>query len=192
MKIIKTQLTFDETLRFVDRVVDNVFIQDETGKDVDYSPASLYPLIQATFATYYTDMEFTEDFNKNYEEYMAIDINSTWSRGGTTGEQQFRSILDAINQSIDFRKQKLLDAQSKQGEMYTALTTLLSTLNTKASEIDVKNIDKYLKKLNVKEIIKEYQKSNIGNNTRDKAIQDLVKENKQLKNKESARNVVSD
>jgi hypothetical protein len=63
----------------------------------------------------------------------------------------------------------------------------------------MKKIDKIIKKLNVNEVVKAYQKSGIGNDVRDKAIQDQSQTLKEkdkiitdLKNQISARNVLAD
>lgn len=192
MNIIKTQLTFAESMKFVNGIIDGVFIQDEEGKDIDYSPATLLPLIQSTFVEMYTDYVFEEDFNANFAVYMAVDIDNLIVMNAVN-KTQYSAMLEAINEGVQFRKQKLIHNQkSSIDEMFDSLTTLLSTLNTKASELDTKKLEKIIKKLNPQELVKAYEKSNIGNSLRDKTIQDLAKKNKELKNKESARNVVVD
>lgn len=189
MNIIKNQLTFAESMQFVDGIIDSCFVKsEETGEDIDYSPASLQPLIQSSFVEFYTDYEFVDDFDKNFAEYMQVDIDNVVKNKGIN-KTQLDGMLKAIIDGIEFRKQKLLDSQSKQSEMYSAITNLISTLNSKAEQIDVKKLDKYFKKLNPNELLRAYQKSGIGNDLRDKTIQDLANENKELRNEVSARNV---
>lgn len=189
MNIIKKTLTFKESIQFIDGVIDSVFTQDEEGNDIDYSPSALLPLLQSTFLEMYTDFEFSEDFDKNFEFYSEIDVDYYTNTQSVNGIQ-LKGILKAIDEGIDFRKQKLINSQSKPvDEAFDMLATLLSTLNSKAQELDVKKLDKILKKLNPSEVMKAYQKSGIGEGVRDKAIQELSKENKDLKNDISARNV---
>lgn len=189
MNIIKTQLTFAESMQFVNGVIDSVFVKDSDGNDIDYSPASLQPLIQSTFAELYTNMEFVEDFETNFAEYMTIDIEK-YVEEGKVNADQYIGMIKAIEDGISFRKQQMLNnKKSASDEMFNEITTLLSTLNDKASQLDPKKLNKYLKKLNPNEIVKAYQKSNIPDGVRDKAIQELAKENKVLRNKDTARNV---
>jgi hypothetical protein len=75
--------------------------------------------------------------------------------------------------------------------MFVAVNTLLSTLNDKAKDLDTKKLEKIFKKLNPEAILKAYQKSGIGEDIRDKAIQEQVQEIKDLKNQISARNVIA-
>lgn len=189
MNIIKNQLTFKETIAFVDGVVNCVFDQDDEGNDIGYSPVDLQPLIQSTFAKSYTDIEFGDNFEENFEKYMGINIDSEINGCSNFNKSQYAGILKAIDEGISYRKQRLLDSQSAQSQMYSAITGLINTLNSKASELNMKSLEKQLSKLNVKELMKEYSKSNIGKDLRDKAIQDLGKENKDLRNEISARNV---
>lgn len=125
MNIIKNQLSFRETIQFVESVVSSVFTQDSEGIDIDYSPSSLHPLIQATFAEFYTDMKFLPtvdeegneiegNFDKNFKEYMAIDIDTIdWDINGNLFNRiQYIEMLNAIDETIDFRKQKMLQNDS--------------------------------------------------------------------------------
>lgn len=193
MNIIKNQLTFAETVKFVDGIVNCVFDQDDEGNDIKYIPSKLQPLIQSTFAIFYTNIEFGDNFEENFEKYMSLniddEINSYNNSYDNFNRAQYNGILKSIDEGISYRKQRLLDSQSAQSQMYSAITGLINTLSSKASELNMKALEKQLSKLNVKELMKEYSKSNIGKDLRDKSIQELSKENKDLKNEISARNV---
>lgn len=98
-----------------------------------------------------------------------------------------------IDDKIEFKKQEMLhNKKSSMDEAFESLNTLLLSLNEKAKELDVKKLEKIIKKLNPKELVKAYEESNIGNNMRDKTIQEQAKEIKELKKQNGARNVVSD
>jgi hypothetical protein len=176
MNIIKNQLTFAETIQFVNSVVDSVFSQDENGNDIDYSPASLYPLIQATFAEYYTDLVFLpttdEDgneiegnFDKNFAEYIVIDIYSLEG----FDHDQFNAIKRAINETIDFRKQKMLQ---KDNEVSKLVADLLKE-QIEATKLQKKAINDMIK------MNSQYQKKDI-----DKILKVVGQLNKNMKNPE--------
>jgi len=194
MNIIKDQLTFAESINFVDSIVDSCFEKDELGNDVGYSPSSLQPLIQSTFVEYYTDYEFVEDFDTNFAVYMSVKINESLSatNGKFINMTQLNGMFKAINDGIEFRKQQMLNnKKSAMDEAFESLSTLLSTLNTKAEKLDPKKLNKIINNLTPESILKAYQKSNIGDDVRNNAIETLVKENKELKNQISARNVLA-
>ena len=203
IRLKKSELTFKEAYEFVNNVVDACFITKD-GIDVDYTPLNKIPSIQANFCELYTDIEFlqTEDeegkeiegsFEKNFSTYMNVEINANGlvtSDGSLLNYFQFKGLLEAIDEQIEFRKQKLIHNQkSSMDEMFEKATELLEVLNVKAQELDTKKLEKIFKKLNPNEVVKAYQKSNIGDGIRDKAIEDLKKENIELKNQISARNV---
>jgi len=102
----------------------------------------------------------------------------------------FDNMIDRrISEKREYIKE---NRKNSMDEVLDGVSTLLSTLNSKASELDVKKLDKVIKKLNPQEIMKVYKNSGIGNDIRDKAIQDQAKEIKELKNQISARNVMAD
>lgn len=189
LNLIKTKLTFAESMSFVNGCVDTCFTQDEEGNDIDYSAICKIPAIKSAFVEYFTDHEFGEDFDDNYEFYMEVKPSAYLSNDSLTVYEQ---LLTVIDEQIEFRKQKMIYSQrSAMDEMLNQVSTLLSTLNSKAEQLDIKKLDKMISKLTPNAVVKAYQKSNIGDVVRDKAIQDLSKENKELKNKVTARNVLA-
>jgi hypothetical protein len=123
---------------------------------------------------------------------MAINIDD-FTDGAKFNTRQWISILQSANELIDYRKQKLIhNKKSSMDEAFESLNTLLSTLNEKAKELDTKKLEKIIKKLNPKELVKAYEESNIGDTLRDKAINELNKENIELKKQNGARNVMAD
>lgn len=184
----KTQVTFAKMLEIVNDAVDACFDTDENGIDTDFRPECKKVSLQCAFCENYLQLELSEDFDEAFATYMAVGIDDY-----NINKDQWYSIIHAVNDKIEFRKQKLLNSQPKPvDEMYLAITTLLSTLNSKASELDVKKLDKVIKKLNPQEVMKAYKNSGIGNDIRDKAIHEQAQEIIDLKNQISARNVMTD
>lgn len=189
IKFKKTQLTFAETLRIVTDAVDACFVTDENGKDVDYMPECKDVSLQCAFYENYADGTLSDNFEEAFNTYMSVDIDELHINGHSFNYGQWVSICKSVNEKIEYRKQRLLDSKSAQSEMYTALNTLLSTLNSKAKELDVKKLEKVINKLNPKAVMKAYQDSNIGDGLRDKTIQEQSKIINDLKNQISSRNV---
>ena len=182
---VKENLTLTDAMVFTKLVVDNVF--DET----EYVPIYRDLAITKSFLTMYTDITISDldEIYNNMTEYKTFIDNIVTV--DNFDYLQYDDIINNINELIEFKKEQIIH-KSAMDEAFGSLATLLSTLNEKAKELDTKKLDKLLKKLNPQELIKAYQKSGIGENFRDKAIQDLAKENKELRNKENARNVLSD
>jgi DNA-binding transcriptional MerR regulator len=183
---VKERLSLANKLEFSSYVVAMVTDTDS----LSYSP--LYydvALIQAFFTYYVEDMETPsiQEVDENYDEYKGF-IKKITNLGFNIGEYQ--DLIDNIDYMIKFNKEIMIHNQkSAMDEMFDEASKLLQTLNSKAEQLDPKKLERMLKKLNPKELIKEYQNSGIGDSVRDKAIQELSAENKQLRNKETARNV---
>lgn len=125
----KTQVTFADTLRIVQDAVDACFDTDENGADVDFRPECKMASLQLAFCENYLGMEFGEDFDENFAKYMSVDINEY-----DTVLSQWYGIVHAVNDKIEFRKQKMLNQQNE------VLTTLLTKLVKK--EIEVQDLQK--------------------------------------------------
>lgn len=145
MELKKTQLTFAEILQFINGVIDGVFIQDENGNDIDYSPALLQPLIKSTFVDMYTDYKFSDNFDENYGFYMNIDIDKDYF--DKINYIQFNSMLDAIKDGIEFRKQKLLQSQSSVDMLFKELTNIVKKFSETINSNDITNLLPELAKL---------------------------------------------
>jgi hypothetical protein len=99
---------------------------------------------------------------------------------------------DLLHSQIKAKREFIRDSRkTSMDEVLESLTGLVNTLNSKAQELDVKKLEKVIKKLNPEAILKAYQKSGIGEDLRDKAIQKQAQEIIDLKNQISARNVMA-
>lgn len=175
MNIIKNQLTFTESLQFVNGVIDSCFTQDEEGNDIDYSPASLQPLIQSTFVEMFSDYTFVDDFDANFAEYMAIDIDDL-IQDKKVNATQFYGMTRAINDGIEFRKQKMLQknirvASILDEEIIKFANVLTEVVQNLPKNLDFSSIQPALEKI-----------SKMANPDEKKVIEALVK-NASKKNK---------
>ena len=175
MNIIKNQLTFEESLQFVNGVIDSVFTQDEEGNDIDYSPASLQPLIQSTLVEMYTDYVFVDDFDTNFAEYMSINIDNLMI--GTINTIQFDGMLKAINEGIEFRKQKMLQQNIKvtsilDEEIIKFANILTEVVQNLPKNFDMKSVQPFMDKIN-----------SMGKIDEKKIVEAALNKNHSLKNK---------
>lgn len=67
-----------------------------------------------------------------------------------------RHIDEDVIDMVEFRKQQLLH-KSKLDESFESLTLLLTAAKEKLSQVDSNELEKMIKKFNVKELTKEYQ-----------------------------------
>jgi NADH:ubiquinone oxidoreductase subunit F (NADH-binding) len=185
---VKEQLTLTESISFVKSVVNSVVdLEDGT-----YDPLFYDISLVGNFITTYTDILDIgiDDIYNNFEEFKMLKVaifNKT-----VFNIDQYDKLVENIDKEIEFNKKQIIHKQnSAMDDMFVAVNTLLSTLNDKAKDLDTKKLEKIFKKLNPEAILKAYQKSGIGEDIRDKAIQEQVQEIKDLKNQISARNVIA-
>jgi hypothetical protein len=119
MEFIKNSLTLREMLQFVKRVVDNCFVQDEKGTDIEYTPAFKNIALKEAVAIFFTDYSPTDNFETNYELYKDLDYSLA-----DVGGDNFAEILKAIDDEIDFRKQKMLQSDNSISKYITELLQL--------------------------------------------------------------------
>ena len=139
INIIKTHLTLEEVLQFVNTVVEMCFMQDEENNDIDYSPIWKEVSILNCFAEYYTDYKATDDIEANYLTYK--DLNPFKSN---IDQEQFASMLVAIDEMIDYRKAKLLQSQTPLAELLGEVTKIVKGLG---DNFDMETIGELAKKL---------------------------------------------
>lgn len=187
---VKEKLTLTESISFIKSVVDNVVDTNEGT----FEPLFFNVSLMSNILTMYTDTQDIDidEVYDNYDEYETFFADILKYQSDFNSDQ-YQHLFACIHDEIEFKKQQIIHNQnSAMDEMFVAVNTFLTTLNEKAKEFDVKKLDKVIKKLNPQEILKAYQRSGIGDSARDKAIQDLAKENKELKNQIGARNVLAD
>ena len=179
MNIIKNQLTFAESMQFVNGVINSVFTQDEEGNDTDYSPASLYPLIQSTFVEMYTDYVFTDNFDENFANYISLNIDGFCFdvNGLAFNRNQYDGMLKAIEDGIEFRKQKMLQKNIKitsvlDEEIIKFANVLAEVVQQIPKGLDISSIQPFMDKIN-----------SMGTIDEKKLVKAVVNKNQSMKNR---------
>ena len=192
------KLTFKEFDTFISYVVNECFMRDEeSGKDIAYYPQFKDLSILEKIAEYHYDYVSSGDLEKDYDYYLdnilpKFDILLETS-DDTVVKKQHEQIIKTIDERIEFRKSQMLNnSKSEISVIADKIVETIGIINSKLAVIDEKKLNKFLNKLNVDEIVKAYNRVGSGNKTRDNAISELAKENIELKNQISAKNVVAD
>ena len=179
MNLIKNQLTFSESLQFVNGIIDSVFTQDEEGNDIDYSPASLHPLIQSTFVEMYTDYIFVEEFEENFSNYMSLNIDDFCFdiNGLAFNRIQYDGMLKAIIDGIEFRKQKMLQKNIKvtsilDDEIIKFANILTEVVQQIPKGLDMSSIQPFMDKIN-----------SMGKIDEKRLVKAVVNKNQSMKNR---------
>lgn len=198
MEIIKSKLTLLETVQFIRGVCDNCFLQGENNIDTHFVPEYKQASIKELFAKYYTDYKSSGDLETDYAEYSNIDLEYITKFNAADEEsidkEQLNGMLDAIDSSIDFRKQQLLQRQSniqvttvsKFDDAIVNFATTLSNvveklpsvMNMKEMQPFMENIAK-LKNVDEKTIVREIVK----NGRKNKLMGFLPKNKSKVNNK---------
>lgn len=139
INITKTHLTLTEMSEFINMVVEMCFLQDVEGDDIDYSPIWKEITILNCFADYYTDYKATDDIEANYLIYK--DLNP-WK--SNIDQEQFVSMIVAIDEMIEFRRDKLLQSQTPLAELIGEITKIVKGLG---DNFDMDAIGELTKKL---------------------------------------------
>lgn len=144
----KTQLTFAETLNIVQDVVDTCFDTDEDGNDIDFRPEVKQISLQSAFYENYIGLELTDNFEEDFAKFMAIDIDSC-----IFNKDQWYAICRAIDDKIEFRKQKMLQKTIKvtsvlDEEIIKLSDILGKTVETLPKSFDYSSIQPFIEKIN--------------------------------------------
>ena len=143
---IKTELTYSEMATLVAEVVNNCFEQNEAGEDVNYIPAIKHPALCAAIVEYYYGFEYSKDPEANYKEYIRIDVDKHLML-----VPAFAPILKAIEEEIDFRKQKLIH-KSPLDELFGEITKIVKTMS---GSLDISSLGEIAKKFSTIEKLDE-------------------------------------
>lgn len=189
---IKKEFTLSEKIGIINIVVDSYFTEDDDTGEVLYTPyykeiglVTAFGIYALEGVTFDEDESIYDSIIKDSED----DFGDSLYKRYLLWLEDVNVILDDIKDMVDFRKAKLLQPKSELDDMFKAINQVLETANSKLAELDIKGIEKIVKKLNVKELMKAYQSSGIGDGIRDAEIAKLAKENKELKNQITARNI---
>jgi len=145
----KTQLTFAETLRVVKDAVDASFETDENGNDIEFRPEIKEISLQCSFYENYIGLELSEDFDEAFATYMAVDIDDIEG----FNRDQWYSIRNAVNDKIEFRKQKMLQKNIRvtsilDEEIIKFVNVLSEVVQKLPQGFDMKSVQPFMDKIN--------------------------------------------
>lgn len=177
-KVIKNRLTIKETISFIGEVVSSYFDVDEDTGEKTYEPYLGNLALKNAFLKYYTDFEFSDDVEENYEVIGTLDIDD-YDYTSKVSNIQFKEMKDAITKEVEYGKELLMKEQTDE------LAKFLKVLTKKVSEfkvpkINASQLNKAIKKFNesenfVEDIVKEYLKSDV-HSEKDKELIDTQAE----------------
>jgi hypothetical protein len=130
--LIKHSISLKEVSDFVEAVSDNCF------EDGEYKPVYKNMYIARALIIYFTDLAMPEDFDDVYKvinETSLIDLIKMYM-----SETQLYDILQAIDATIEFKKQQILK-NSEFENMMVDLGGLVSLGIEKLSQLDLSKMD---------------------------------------------------
>lgn len=144
-EITRNKLTIKDAIGFIERIVSSYFIEDENG-NLTYEPYSGMLGAKTAFLEYYTDYEFSNDMDKDYEFICSLDIGDYEFLDRNT-YIQYCELMEAAKKKVKYKKQALLKEQTD------GIYHLLITLSNKIKEINIPDLNSddlntFIKKFN--------------------------------------------
>lgn len=185
----KNRLSLNESISMIEEVVASVFKVNDDGSIV-YMPHVYDYALRLAIAKYYGGYEMTGDNDVDYEVAMDIDTSAI----NTMDANQYKGILDAIKEMIEFKKSEIhknnITIVSHFDEVATALTVLISNISDKFSSLDITSLEQF----DIKKLVEEYANSERYKGNTASIIDAKNEKIKKLQaelNKYTAKNVVS-
>ena len=144
-EITRNKLTIKDAIGFIERIVSSYFTEDENG-NLTYEPYSGMLGEKTAFLEYYTDYEFSDDMDKDYEFICSLDIGDYGFLDRNT-YIQYCELMEAAKKKVKYKKQVLLKEQTD------GIYQLLITLSDKVRELNVpdlntSNLNTFVEKFN--------------------------------------------
>ena len=144
-EITRNKLTLKDAIGFIERIVSSYFTEDENG-NLTYEPYSGMLGVKTAFLEYYTDYEFSDDMDKDYEFICSLDIGDYGFLDRNT-YIQYCELMEAAKKKVKYKKQVLLKEQTD------GIYHLLITLSNKIKEINIPDLNSddlntFIKKFN--------------------------------------------
>ena len=105
-EITRNKLTLKDAIGFIERIVSSYFIEDENG-NLTYEPYSGMLGVKTAFLEYYTDYEFSNDMDKDYEFICSLDIGDYEFLDRNT-YIQYCELMEAAKKKVKYKQQALL------------------------------------------------------------------------------------
>ena len=132
-EITRNKLTIKDAIGFIERIVSSYFTEDENG-NLTYEPYSGMLGEKTAFLEYYTDYEFSDDMDKDYEFICSLDIGDYGFLDRNT-YIQYCELMEAAKKKVKYKKQVLLKEQTD------GIYQLLITLSDKVRELNVPDLN---------------------------------------------------
>ena len=132
-EITRNKLTLKDAIGFIERIVSSYFTEDENG-NLTYEPYSGMLGEKTAFLEYYTDYEFSDDMDKDYEFICSLDIGDYGFLDRNT-YIQYCELMEAAKKKVKYKKQVLLKEQTD------GIYQLLITLSDKVRELNVPDLN---------------------------------------------------
>ena len=144
-EITRNKLALKDAIGFIERIVSSYFTEDENG-NLTYEPYSGMLGEKTAFLEYYTDYEFSDDMDKDYEFICSLDIGDYGFLDRNT-YIQYCELMEAAKKKVKYKKQVLLKEQTD------GIYQLLITLSDKVRELNVpdlntSNLNTFVEKFN--------------------------------------------
>ena len=144
-EITRNKLTIKDAIGFIERIVSSYFTEDENG-NLTYEPYSGMLGEKTAFLEYYTDYEFSDDMDKDYEFICSLDSGDYGFLDRNT-YIQYCELMEAAKKKVKYKKQALLKEQTD------GIYHLLITLSNKIKEINIPDLNSddlntFIKKFN--------------------------------------------
>ena len=159
-EITRNKLTIKDAIGFIERIVSSYFTEDENG-NLTYEPYSGMLGEKTAFLEYYTDYEFSDDMDKDYEFICSLDIGDYGFLDRNT-YIQYCELMEAAKKKVKYKKQVLLKEQTD------GIYQLLITLSNKIKEINIPDLNSD----DLNTFIKKFNDANLSSDSVVKAFLD--------------------
>ncbi len=150
-KIIKNKLSLKEAIDFIEVIVSSYFTEDEDGK-LTYEPYAGILGEKTAFLEYYTDYEFSDDTNKDYDFICSLNVEDYVKPVNRNMYNQYYELMKAVKEKVKYKKQTLLKEQTDGiYQLLIALSNKIKELNIPVLNTDDLNTDDlnaFIKKFN--------------------------------------------
>lgn len=178
----KRRITFEESVKFANEVINTVFVkEDDAGKE-RYVPEIYDYVFRLMIAKYYGGYTVTGDTDADYNTAMDIDIFKLLSEN-IIDNSQFDGLENAVKEKINMKNNEINKANiivtSQFDEIIPHIVELIETINKKAAEINTSDINSFIKQfgdsVTVDNFVKSYINSEFAENKQNEILDEKNK-----------------
>lgn len=172
--IVKEKLTLSEAVNFINEVVHDFFNYDGNGDIIGFTPYLGRVKLKIAFLKYYTDFEFSDDPEKDFEGICGLQIKDSY---GDIDFIQFAEIDNAIQDEVNTLKKIYIENQNGFSKLMNELSSVVQSLNI--PEFDFAELNKFMKKfdesgLNANELVNTYLQSDEYKSAKEKELNEVI------------------